>query len=60
MMKSDHLFYLEDNSGQEERSRLNCLDITNGHTSITDGQSADLLPCNETTENTSPKDRRHG
>ncbi|XP_030016833.1 homeobox protein Mohawk-like [Sphaeramia orbicularis] len=59
VMKSDTLLRLEDNGRVEERSRLNCVEIP--QTSLTDGQSTDLLRCQETTENnTSIKYRRYG
>ncbi|XP_071774746.1 homeobox protein Mohawk-like [Centroberyx gerrardi] len=58
-MKSDTLLHLEDNRRAEERSRLDCVEIT--QTSLTDGQSADLLQCQEATESSSPiKYRRYG
>ncbi|XP_071370550.1 homeobox protein Mohawk-like [Centroberyx affinis] len=58
-MKSDTLLHLEDNRRAEERSRLDCVEIT--QTSITDGQSADMLQCQEATESSSPiKYRRYG
>ncbi|XP_072219092.1 homeobox protein Mohawk-like [Leuresthes tenuis] len=57
-MKSDTVLHLDD-SRTEERSRLNCTDLS--QTSLTDGQNTDLLRCQETTENSSAlKYRRSG
>lgn len=59
VMMADTLLHLEDNREDEERSSLNCVDIP--QTSLTDGQSTNLLQCQETAENSSPiKCRRYG
>ncbi|KAM4604682.1 LOW QUALITY PROTEIN: homeobox protein Mohawk-like [Polymixia lowei] len=61
VMKSSSCLHLEENRRQEERSRLNCVDITHRATGIPDGQNTDLLPCKETPGNNSPiKYRRYG
>ncbi|XP_049453283.1 homeobox protein Mohawk-like [Epinephelus fuscoguttatus] len=58
-MKSDALLHLEDNMRAEERSRLNCVDLP--QSSLTDEQNADLLRCQDTTDDSSPiKYRRYG
>ncbi|TDH06273.1 hypothetical protein EPR50_G00129340 [Perca flavescens] len=58
-MKSDTQLHFEDNVRSEERSRLNCVDLP--QSSLTDGQNADLLRCQETTDDSSPiKYRRYG
>ncbi|XP_070775618.1 homeobox protein Mohawk-like [Enoplosus armatus] len=59
VMKSDALLHLEDNRRAEESSRLNCVDLP--QSSLTDGQSTDLLRCQDSTEDSSPiKYRRYG
>ncbi len=58
-MKSDTLLHLEDSRRAEERSRLNCVDLP--QSSLTDGQSTDLLRCQDSTEDSSAiKYRRYG
>uniref|UniRef100_A0A3P8U1A1 Mohawk homeobox b n=1 Tax=Amphiprion percula TaxID=161767 RepID=A0A3P8U1A1_AMPPE len=59
VMKSDTVLHLDDSRRAEERNRLNCGDFP--QTSLTDGQSTDLLQCQETTEGSSAiKYRRYG
>ncbi|KAK5859595.1 hypothetical protein PBY51_021141 [Eleginops maclovinus] len=55
-MKCDTLLF-EDDIKTEERSRLRCVDLP--QSSLPDGQSADLLRCQETNEDSSPI-RRYG
>ncbi|XP_034071372.1 homeobox protein Mohawk-like isoform X1 [Gymnodraco acuticeps] len=55
-MKCDTLLF-EDDIKAEERSRLSCVDLP--QSSLPDGQSADLLRCQETNGDISPI-RRHG
>ncbi|KAM9845348.1 homeobox protein Mohawk-like [Aulostomus maculatus] len=59
VMTSDALLRLEDNRKDEERSRLNCVDVA--QSSLTGGQNRELLQCRETPDNSSPgKYRRYG
>uniref|UniRef100_A0A3Q3IQ29 Homeobox domain-containing protein n=1 Tax=Monopterus albus TaxID=43700 RepID=A0A3Q3IQ29_MONAL len=58
-MKSDTLIHLENNRGTDDRSRSNRADSP--QTSLPDGQNADLLQCQETSEHSSSiKYRRYG
>ncbi|XP_008275887.1 homeobox protein Mohawk-like [Stegastes partitus] len=59
VMKSDTVLHLDDSRRAEERSRLSCGDFP--QTSLTDGQNADLLRCQESAEgNSAIKYRRYG
>lgn len=59
VMMSDTLLRLEENRRDEERGRLNCVEIA--QTGLTDGQHTNLLHGQETAENSSPiKYRRYG
>ncbi|XP_005742080.1 homeobox protein Mohawk-like [Pundamilia nyererei] len=57
VMKSE--LHLDDGRRAEERNRLNCADVP--QTSLAEGQSADLLRCQESAEhNSAMKYRRYG
>ncbi|XP_028284420.1 homeobox protein Mohawk-like [Parambassis ranga] len=59
VMKSDSLLHLDDDRRAEERSRLECVNLS--QTTLTDGQNTDLLQCQESTESGSAiKYRRYG
>ncbi|XP_054452634.1 homeobox protein Mohawk-like [Anoplopoma fimbria] len=58
-MKAETPLHFEDNMREEERSRLNCVDLP--RSSLTDEQTTDLLQCQDATDDSSPfKYRRYG
>ncbi|XP_056149795.1 homeobox protein Mohawk-like [Lampris incognitus] len=61
MMKSDHHLHLEDDGRALERCRMDCEMKAHEKSSLTDEQNSDLMPCKDTTANSSPvKYKRYG